>query len=215
MMYAELHEYLLLHKKLPLPGLGAFIIQRHPAQGDFPNKLIGGPGYSIQWKEGQEGSSDGIWEWVAAGSSISMHDARHRLEKFIYQLKAGVASGDIIHWKGVGTLQKGLGGGIKFVPEREMIREAPVKANKVIRERAEHMVRVGEDERTSEQMTEMLGSKEKKKLMGWWIAAGIAGLLSIGFLVWHLSEHDWKLNTGNQQTLEINKVPTTTYQQIQ
>ncbi len=41
MMYAELYQYLIQHKKLPVPGIGTFLLERKPAELIFPtNRLI-------------------------------------------------------------------------------------------------------------------------------------------------------------------------------
>jgi hypothetical protein len=42
-MYAELYQYLLLHNKLPVPGIGTFLLEKSAAQGDFANKRINAP----------------------------------------------------------------------------------------------------------------------------------------------------------------------------
>ena len=209
-MYAELHEYLLLHHELPLPGLGLFQVNRHPAVINFPNKQIEGPGYSIKWEDGKIVSPDALWNWIAGNSNISTQDARQRLEKFLLQLKSHIADGDIIHWKGIGMIQKGAGVVLKFTGG-ELVREGIVPAHKVIREKADHMVKVGEDERTSEQMTAILSVKKRIGFGGWWIAAAFASVLSIGFIIWYLSQHGWDPNTGNQQAFELNNAKDPTY----
>ncbi len=210
MMYKELHEYLILQHELPLPGLGVFQVKRHPAIIDFPSKQIEGPGYSIQWQDGMIASSDGLCNWLAGNFNISHQDAKSRLEKFIFQLKTHIASGDIIHWKGIGDLGKGAGVLLKYSAD-EIVREGLVPANKVIREKAEHMVKVGEDERTSEQMTALLSVKKRTGFIGWRIAAAITGIISVGFIVWYLSQHGWDLSAGNQQAIELNSAKEATY----
>jgi hypothetical protein len=50
------------------------------------------------------------------------------------------------------------------------------------------MVRVGEDERTSTQMTEMLNQPDEKKSY-WWAYALAIALLAIMFIGWYVSEH--------------------------
>jgi hypothetical protein len=85
-------------------------------------------------------------------------------------------------------LQKGLGGETKFIPAEKWSIEVPVVAEKVLRQKSEHMVRVGEDERTSEEMTAMLTRTEEKRSY-WWAAALVIGLLSVMILGWYFSEH--------------------------
>lgn len=209
-MYAELHEYLLLHHHLPLPGLGLFQVKRYPAVLDFPNRQIEGPGYAIEWQDDLNIASENLSNWLAVNSNITLHDARHRLEKFIFQLKTNIAAGDIIHWKGIGDIQKQEGKVFQFTAEK-MVREGIVPANKVIREKAEHMVKVGEEERTSEQMTALLSEKKKIRFAAWQITAAVLTVLLIGFLAWHLSRNDWDPNAANQQPLRPDPVNESTY----
>ncbi len=98
-------------------------------------------------------------------------------------VKNKISSGEIIDWNGVGTLSRGLAGEIKFKSAvNNLGYEEPVTAEKVIREKAEHMVRVGEDERTSAEMTEMLNQPEEKKSY-WWAYALALALLAVLFLL--------------------------------
>jgi hypothetical protein len=86
----------------------------------------------------------------------------------------------------------------------------PVPANKVIRENAQHIVRVGEDRKTSAEMMERLIPAEEKRSY-WWAAALIIGLLAFVFIAWYFSTRG--LNTtsaGNQQKLDPQK-ETPTY----
>lgn len=210
MMYADLYEYLLLHHELPLPGLGLFQVRRHPSVIDFPNRQIQGPGYSIEWQEGQQGNTEGLCNWVASHYNTSSHEAKHKLEKFIFQIKQSISDGEIIHWKGVGELRKKQGVSFGFQPE-EMIREGVVSAHKVIREKAAHMVKVGEEEKTSEQMTTLLSKKKRWQVKAWQLSAIAISVLSIGFLFWYLSGHAWNINAGNQCPLELNTVKEASY----
>ena len=58
----------------------------------------------------------------------------------------------------------------------------PVPAVKVIREHAEHTVRVGEQEKTSSEMIEMLAPVEESGKTHWWGIALIVGLLAFIFI---------------------------------
>ena len=46
-MYGELHQYLILHKQLNVPGIGTFLVERKPADVDVAGKLINPPAYTI------------------------------------------------------------------------------------------------------------------------------------------------------------------------
>jgi len=73
--------------------------------------------------------------------------------------------------------------------------DKPLTANRVLREKAEHMVRVGEDERTSVQMEAMLTQEDSRKSY-WWAWALSIALLALMFIGWYFSEHGMDPSTS-------------------
>jgi hypothetical protein len=188
MMYETLYQYLIHHKRLAVPGVGTFLLERNSAEGDFVNKQIKSPFYSVSLQNTTISPPVNFFKWLAGAFHISDHDAIIRFNDFVFDLKRQIAGGDTINWNGVGTLSKGLNSEIKFVPSIIPAIEKPVAAEKVIREKAAHMVRVGEDQKTSAEMTDMLNQPEVKK-NNWWIMALIVGLLALIFICWHVYQH--------------------------
>ena len=72
------------------------------------------------------------------------------------------------------------------------------------------MVRVGEDEKTSTEMTEMLNQPEEKKSY-WWAYALIIGLLAVIFLGWYFSEHGVTAAATSNNKPVTPQVQTATY----
>ena len=213
MMYKELYQYLLQHKELPVPGIGTFLLERKPAVIDFPNKKINPPVYTIALQATTNSTAQNFFTWLGSILHISNHDAVIRFNDFAFNLKKQVADGDIIIWDGVGTISKGLAGDVKFISGAELLLEKPVTAEKVIRENAGHMVRVGEEEKTSAEMTEMLSKPEEKKSY-WWAYALAVALLAVMFTGWHFSEHglDIASTTNAQKLIPGETAPT--YKQL-
>ena len=193
-MYAELYSYLILHKNLPVPGIGTFLLQRHSAVADFSNRIILPPSYSIALDTKEQTPAMNFYKWLSQALSSSDHEAVTRFNDFVFSMKNRLANGDIINWNDVGTISKGLGGEVRFIPQEKIVLEEPVAAEKVIREKAEHMVRVGEDEKTSEEMTTFLNQTEEKKSL-WWAAALVIGLIAVVFLGWYFSENGVEVNS--------------------
>lgn len=187
-MYAELYSYLLQHKELPVPGIGTFLMERKPAGVDFPNKMIHAPSYTVVMQHGSYMPGQSFFSWLATALGIADREAIFRFNDFAFDMKKQVSEGAVINWNGVGTINKGLGGDVKFTASDAILLERPIPAEKVIREKAEHMVRVGEEEKTSVEMTEMLNRVEEKKSY-WWAYALALGLVAIMFIGWYFSEH--------------------------
>jgi len=194
MMYEELYRYFIQHKKLAVPGVGTLLLERKPAVSDFVNKKINPPFYSATLQATVDPPSIHFFKWLAEALHISDRDAIIRFNDFAFDIKKQITDGATIEWHGVGIISKGLAGDIKFSPVPELVIEKPVAAEKVIREKAEHIVRVGEDQKTSSEMKEMLIQPEVKKSK-WWITALVAGLLALLFIGWYFYEHGFEVSS--------------------
>jgi hypothetical protein len=209
-MYAELYQYLVLHKQLNIPGIGTFQVERKPADIDFIGKVVNPPAYTVALHHGNTTASKKVFGWLSDVFNISERDALSRFNDFAFELRDKVMAGDKLQWDGVGVLSKGMAGEIRFDASlRGMTIGEPVPANKVIRENAQHTVRVGEDQKTSAEMMERLVPTEEKRSY-WWAAALIIGLLALVFLAWYFSARRSDASAaGNQQKLEPQKEAAT------
>jgi hypothetical protein len=181
MMYESLYQYFLQYKQLPVPGIGTFLLERKPAMVNFPDKRMDPPAYAVSLEASGVAPSRSFFNWLGAALQVSERDAVIRYNDFAFELKKSILSGALVNWKGMGQLSKGLAGDIKFVPVQLLQPEAPVRAEKPIREKAAHKVRVGEDERTSEEMTAFFNKPEEKRDY-WWAWALILGLVAVMFI---------------------------------
>ena len=75
------------------------------------------------------------------------------------------------------------------------------------------MVRVGEDERTSTEMTEML-NQPKKKASVWWAYALVLALAAIIFICWYFSEHGLNVASTANGKKSTPKETTATYRTL-
>lgn len=214
MMYAELYQYLVQYKQLPVPGIGTFLVERIPAAVNFPERKIEPPVYGVSLQPVSNSPSKSFFIWLGAALQVSDREAVIRYNDFAFDLKSQLSGGDIVNWNGVGQLSKGLAGDIKFIPQEKRSLESSVKAEKVMREKAEHMVRVGEDEKTSAEMTELLSHTDEKKSY-WWAYALIVIVLSVMFIGWYFSENGISMSsTSNSKKLVPAEVPKATYKAL-
>jgi hypothetical protein len=213
-MYSELYRYLIHHKQLPLPGVGTVLLERKPATADFPNKKIHPPGYAVTLQQAALPPPRNLYNWLSGVLHISDRDAVVRFNDFVFELKKAITGGAVIDWKGVGIFNKGLGGDIKFVPAiKDFVFEQPVAAEKVIREKAEHMVRVGEEEKTAAEMVEMLSHPEEKKSY-WWAWALTLILAALTFVGWYFSEKGISMTSAANGKKVIPQEAVAGYKQL-
>jgi hypothetical protein len=203
-MYGELYQYLILHKQLHLPGIGTFAVEKKPADFDVAAQVINPPAFTIALQPDHTTPAKSFFNWLGARLGITERDAVIRFNDFLFDLKRQLSSGNKLQWSGVGTLSKGLNGDIKleFGPSNYSP-AAPVHAAKVLRQNAEHTVRVGEQEKTSVQMKELLlGHTEDEKKSWWWVAAIILVVLAILFIGYYFSVNGLTTSAAsNQQKL--------------
>lgn len=211
MMYTALYQYLLQYKELPVPGVGTFLLERTSAVIDFPNKKINPPVYAVALKQGSQLPQKGFFYWLAQAFNITDREAVFRFNDFAFDMKKQLVAGDVITWNRVGTLSKGLAGDVKLSPATDTLEERPITAEKVIRERAEHMVRVGENQKTSAEMVEMLSQPEQKKSY-WWVLALALTLFALVFIGWYFSEHGVDVSSAANGKLLVPEDGGVTYQ---
>lgn len=220
MMYTALYRYFIQHNNLYVPGIGTFLLERAPAQGDFPNKKMNPPVYSVAMQPIRNDSS-GVQQsrqffiWLAEVLSVSDREAVMRFNDFAFEMRKKINSGSTITWNGMGALSKSLAGEIRFAPAaRELVFEQPVSAIKLIRENAEHMVRVGEEEKTSAQMAEILYAEPATRRSYWWGWPLVAGLIAIMFIGLYFSRYGLDISsTANHKKLAPAEA-TVTYKEL-
>lgn len=211
MMYEKLYQYLLQHNKLPVPGIGTFLLAKASAQAEFSNKRINPPAYTISLQSVASSPTIHFFSWLANALQIGERDAVLKFNDFVFDLKKQVDNGDTINWNGVGAITKGLGGEIKFSSDVISVAyETPVAAEKVIREKAEHNVRVGEDQRTSAEMVEMLSHPEANKSY-WWAYALAIALAAFVFIGWHFSQKGVSVSSTSNNRVLAPSATNTTY----
>jgi CCDC81-like prokaryotic HU domain 1 len=209
-MESHLYNYLVQYKELALPGVGTIHLQRSPAQHDYANKVFTAPVYTFSFNRNQDMPSKKLFGWLAGSLGISEWEAIRKLNDFAFAVKKQLQAGKEINWDGVGTMQSALSGEVRFKPvETVFPYEQPVAAEKVIREKADHTILVGENEKTSGEMTELLSHHESKRNYALTVAWTVV-LLAVLFIGLYLSGKG--LTTAavsNSNSVEPNAQPAT------
>jgi hypothetical protein len=205
-MYYDLYEYLILKKQLSVPGIGTFLLETKPAETDFTHRQINPPVYTISLHHGSEKPAKKLFYWLADKLNIHYNEAIVRFNGFAYDLKNQVLSGNKISWENVGVLSKGMEGEVRFESGLKEYRfDPPVSAARIIREKAVHYVRVGEQEKTSAEMAEWLNPEDAEKSY-WWAPALIAAIVLVIFTGIYFSQQGVSLSSAaNQQKLSSQK----------
>ncbi|HEV8272594.1 MAG TPA: hypothetical protein VGQ04_14885 [Chitinophagaceae bacterium] len=204
-MQDTLYEFLLLNKKLSLPGIGTISLCQNSATLDFTNKQFTSPSFYFTIESRNDKPSKKLFDWLSSSFGITEWDAIKSVNDFSFDLKKKLSEKGEVNWENVGMIRRNNNGDLKIETQTIILQsEQPVTAEKVIRVKAEHTVLVGEQEKTSVEMQEYFAESTKKKNYTWLIAAIIA-VLAVIFIGWYFSEKGFSTSSaGNQTVIKSN-----------
>jgi hypothetical protein len=208
-MYEALYRYLIKYKKLDLAGIGALELQLQPAEAEIVDHSFLPPKYYFEFERSEEVPPERLFSWLASNLNITEQEAVIRYNEFLFDLNRQLKEGKQIHWLGIGSLQKEFSGEIKFIAQQKQFPwNREVVARKVTRENAEHTMLVGEKEKTSTEMMELLYLKGARKATHWWVWPLAIILAVLIFLGWYFSENASQSASGNKHKLHPNEAPS-------
>ena len=198
-----LYEFLLLNRRLSLPGIGTISLCQNSAQLDFTNKQFIAPSFYFTIESRNDKPSKKLFDWLASSLGITEWDAIKSANDFSFALKKKLSEDGEVNWENVGVFRRDNNGDLKLDPQNiSLTSEQPVRAEKVIRIKAEHAVLVGEQEKTSVEMEEYFADSPAKKNYAWLITV-ILVMLAIIFIGWYFSEKGFSTSSaGNQSVIK-------------
>jgi len=204
-MRDTLYEFLLLNKKLSLPGIGTISLSQNSAEHDLPSKQFTAPSFYFIIGSRNDKPSKKLFDWLSASLNITEWDAIKAVNDFSFALKKKLSEDGEVNWENVGMIRRDNNGDLKLDQQNILLQsEQPVTAEKVIRVKAEHTVLVGEREKTSVEMEEYFAGSPPKKNYSWLIAV-ILTALAVMFIGWYFSEKGFSTSSaGNQSVIKSN-----------
>ena len=204
-MQDSLYEFLLLNKKISLPGIGTISLCQAPAQHDFPNKQFIAPASFFTIDPKNDKPSKKLFDWLSSSLNITEWDAIKSVNDFSFDLKKKLSEFGEVNWEKIGVLRRNDIGDLKLEPQNVSLQsDPPVAAEKVIRVKAEHTILVGQKEKSSVEMEEYLATTPVKKNYTWLIAV-ILIVLAVMFIGWYFSEKGFSTSSaGNQSVIKTN-----------
>lgn len=183
-----LKEYLLFKKKLPLAGVGILYLHREPARFDVGNRQFLPPQIDYRFKAEPAEPIAELVAWLSARMGMDAAEVVSRYQRFCEELLQPLTKGETLTWKGWGHWTQDQQGVLQFVTESPHEQLLPIAAHKIIRDDAQHQIRVGEDSKSSVEMSQLLQQKKApfplERLIAWsWLA------LAFLWLGWHIYHH--------------------------
>jgi nucleoid DNA-binding protein len=176
-MQQYIQKYFALNRSVTLPGIGSFSVETQNAKLDFIDKTLYAPVYKICYNK-YDAPDEKFYRFLSRETGVEENNAAEDLKNFSDSLKEQLKKDHSITLPGIGTLKKNALH-YDFVAENAVQKYFPtITAERIIRQNAEHTVKVGEDERTSTQMHEHFQQKKVKE-DNWFVHALILGAIGI------------------------------------
>ena len=188
-MYSVIRKFLALHHHLSLPGIGNFNVELQPAQIDFADHRILPSKNKIVFSNNTIPAEKNFFEFISHELNIDEVHAIRNFTNFTARLKDELNEKHNIYFKGVGTLTKQSANVIAFQPDEFPSYFPEFTIERVIRKNETHTVKVGEDERSSEEMYAALHEPQQVRKEKWWIAASILAIIGIAAIVFYYTTH--------------------------
>jgi nucleoid DNA-binding protein len=202
-MLQLLYKYLILKKKVTLPGLGVFYVHRQPSYLDFSNKQFIAPTAQITFTEGNGVGDQKFYHFLANEQQIDEHAAVQNFNGFALKLKEKLQSRGTLQLPEFGLLTKDDTGKIHFKAAKPLttfyhnvgvertMREA-IKGNyqgfannesdQAIEE-PEIKIADVEETKIKEDETEPLETSAKKDY--WWLYAVIVASIAVAAIAYY------------------------------
>lgn len=188
-MYKLIQKFLALHYHLSLPGIGNFTVETTPAELDFTNRNITSSYNTIVFTDDKLPAEKKFYSFLSQELNIDEVHAVRKFTDFTTQLQDDLKTKKSVAFKGIGTLTKQTSNVILFQPEEMPAYFPELAVERIIRKNTTHNVRVGEDDKTSDEMQTALHQPKIKAQERWWIAAIILAAIGIIAIVAYYATH--------------------------
>jgi CCDC81-like prokaryotic HU domain 2 len=196
-------RYLAQHQSGCIEGVGMLYAGQTVIQTDITNQLLHPPGTGWQFTPGAAcGHDHHFIQYIARQKNIPETDAMELFARFSQDVVTELRNGGTVDIPHVGHMTMTATGDVEFVPAKRNVFLQPVSASRIIRKNEVHSLVVGENERTSTEMAQLLQDAPAPPRSRWWIAALLIALGSIALIAVHFSK---SASPGNRQPVSIKK----------
>jgi hypothetical protein len=161
-----LNKYLILHKSINIPGIGTITVETQPAVTDFINRQIYPPKYVYRFDKYFDSPGKDFFNYLAAIQRIPDYDAIKQYSDFAQDMRSSIKTNEKVLWKDVGYFKHNISGEVEFEPLEEAVAlYEPVVAERIMRTNVSHAMLVGDQEKTSHEMTELLSEEKTRQVV--------------------------------------------------
>jgi nucleoid DNA-binding protein len=200
-------RYLSFQKKVSLQGIGTFSVEHLPARLDFPNRLLYAPEFILHFSSSTNGNDEQFENWLQKELNVDREEVKTLQQNLSADFQRSLSEKGEMTLNGLGVFTKDEQRLLHFSSLYEAIKGNPVTAEKIIRKNTSHSILVGEQEKTSEEMTELLTGPKRKPLNFWWIIVMALFLSALVAILYFANYSPQWSKQGNNQKLKVNEAP--------
>ena len=173
-----LYRYFSLSGRVSIPGLGALSMVRIPAIIDFTTKQLVPPSHVLKFKTNNADSTPEQSSYISRLSGMNKELIDQELKLLGESLRNRLLAERKLEWMDVGSFSVSDEGEIGFVPKTVTTDFfLPVRYTHVLRPDAEHIIKVGEEEKTNTDMEVFFEDQRVNAEKNKWQKAAVALVL--------------------------------------
>jgi nucleoid DNA-binding protein len=185
-MFDIFYKYLILKKRVTLPGVGVFLMNRKPAEFNQTDSSYLPPFFEIEYKKQKTEPDTNFFVFISEESGIDRAEAVRQFNEFSRTVEQGIKAHESFDLPGIGRIRKDVSGDVRFEPDHHVPAYlSPVTADVTPTEEA-----VLTEDGSSQKLAvdevliddEDTGHSQKEY---WWIIALVLGALAIVAIVYY------------------------------
>ncbi|MFT4024417.1 MAG: hypothetical protein QM664_11605 [Flavihumibacter sp.] len=206
-----LNHYLFQHRRISIPGMGTLHMDRVPARNDFANRQLHAPGFAFRFDKYFDAPDTEFFSYLATKMELPDVEVMRWYNEYSYGLRAKLRAREEAIWEGLGSFHTNSNGDIFFEAfARTWPEKRPVAARRVIREQTPHSLLVGDRQRSSDEMPELLEEAVQVEKTSWWIWPVILMALAATICFYQFYRYGFRMSsTGNSQPVPTVQMPAT------
>ncbi|GAO44284.1 hypothetical protein [Flavihumibacter petaseus] len=205
-----LNQYLFQHRNISIPGMGTLHMDRVPARTDFVNRQLLPPGFAFRFDKYFDAPDKEFFGYLSSKMQLPDFEVIRWYNEYAYSLRAKIRNHEDASWEGLGKFYADDNGEIYFEAAPQIIpANRPVAAVRVIRDNISHQLLVGDQERVTSEMPELLSSTHVER-ESWWTYAIIIAAVALSICFFQFFRNGMRISSmGNSQTTPVIEMPAT------
>lgn len=196
-----LYNYLLQKGEMSVPGFGGFRINRLSAKNDFAAKQVLPPTRTLLFDHSFQQPSDHQLNFLVGKTGKPFNQLLDQLKVWGKRLSERVQANGTVVWPELGEFSIDERGSLHFTSVATFNGfDTAVGYTHVLREQHQHTIKVGEDERTSNEMESYFEEQKQRATYFNWQAFSVFLLILMTVLLGYrftLGSHDLKTHRYN------------------